>query len=496
MVLTVQRVNKMYMKNIYLDHNYYLNNKSNFNIFYNIILKYKIYKSNKLFIENNINKLPLDYYQNKAILLDDNILLISGAGSGKTRTIINKISYLIEEKHISEKDILCLSFTSNAVEELKERIKYPVDIYTFHKLALEILDDNNIYYGISGDILEYIIDEVFYKYNLDYYKKVISQFINLYKQKNSNNLSKISNKNILLKVINAIYILYQNELYSQGLLDFNDMINKCIEVLKTKGLKRYYKYIIIDEYQDISYERYMLIKTIKDICNSKVFAVGDDFQSIYAFSGSDIKMFLRFKKYFGYSKIVKLNHTYRNSLELTKVSNKFILKNIFQIRKSIKSDKHLNKPIKIIYYNNNDSIILKRFLDTVTSNITILMRNKKDIYKYNDKEVIIKNDEIEYKDKQIKYMTVHKSKGLEFDNVLIINLEDSYLGFPNKMKNNEVFKYIKAKDNSIYEERRLFYVALTRSKNYVYLFVNKERPSKFVKELLIDSKKHVEVISL
>lgn len=486
----------MYMRNIYLDHDYYLNNKSKFNIIYNVFLKYKIYKNNKLFIENNINKLPLDYYQNKAILLDDNVLLIAGAGSGKTTTIINKINYLIESKCINPEDILCISFTNNTVDDLKERIKYPVDIYTFHKLALEILDDNNIYYGISGDLLEYIIDEVFYNYELDYYKKVINLFINLYKQKNINNLSKISNKNILLKVINAIYILYQNELYSQGLLDFNDMINKCIEVLKVNGLKRYYKYIIIDEYQDISFERYLLIKTIKDICNSKIFAVGDDFQSIYAFSGSDIKMFLRFKKYFGYSKIVKLNHTYRNSLELTKVSTRFILKNIFQIRKKINSNKHLNKPIKIIYYNNNELIVLKRFLDTVTSDITILMRNKKDIYKYNDEEIKIKSSEIVYNKNHIKHMTVHKSKGLEFNNVLIINLEDSYLGFPNKMKNNKVFKYIKAKDNSIFEERRLFYVALTRSKNYVYLFVNKEKPSIFVKELLIDSKKHIEVVSL
>ena len=192
------------MNNTYLDHNYYLNNKSKFNCIYNILLRYKIYKNNKIFIENNINKLPLDYYQNKSILIDDNVLLIAGAGSGKTTTIINKINYLIESKHVNEKDILCLSFTSNTVEELKERIKYNVDIYTFHKLALEVLDDNNIYYGISGDLLEYIIDEVFYNYNLDYYKKVINQFINLYKQKNINNLTKISHKNILLKLIKDI----------------------------------------------------------------------------------------------------------------------------------------------------------------------------------------------------------------------------------------------------------------------------------------------------
>lgn len=500
MVLITLIVNIMYMRRMYLDRDYYYNNKKRFNIIYNSILKYKINKNNNRFIDENINNLDdkLDYYQKKSILIDDNILLVAGAGTGKTTTIINKINYLIETKHVNEKDILCLSFTSNTVEELKERIKYNVDIYTFHKLALGLLDDHNYYYGISGNYLEYIIDELFYNYDLDYYKRVILSFINMYKQKNTSYklMDKISKKNILLKLINMIYTLYQNELYSEGLIDFYDMINKAIEITKEKGLKRYYKYIIIDEYQDISYERYLLIKLIKDICNSKVFAVGDDFQSIYAFSGSDINMFLKFKKYYGYSKLIKLRKTYRYSEELSNVSSRFILKNITQIRKRISSDKRNNKPIKIIYYNHNEDILLKRFLDTVTSDITILIRNSKDIYKIKSEDVIIKSNEIIYKDKHIKYMTIHKSKGLEFNNVLILNLENSIVGFPNKMKNHKIFKYIKAKDNTIFEERRLFYVSLTRSKNNVYLFANKDKPSIFVRELLLDSKKNIEFISL
>ena len=490
----------MYMGNTYLDYNYYLNNKRRFNIIFNIILLYKINRNNKEYIKNNINKLDsnLNYYQKESILIDDNILLVAGAGSGKTTTIINKINYLVENLNINEKDILCLSFTSNTVNELKNKIKYNIDIYTFHKLALEILSDHNIYFGISSDYLDYVINEILYKYDLDYIKKIIISFINMYKKKNNTNikLEKLSNKNILLKVIYSLYIIYENELHSQGLLDFNDMINECINVINKIGLKRFYKYIIIDEYQDISYERFILIKQIKDLCNSKIFAVGDDFQSIYAFSGSNINMFLRFKKYFGYSKIIKLNYTYRNSLELTNVANRFITKNIKQIRKKIISNKHNNKPIKIVYYNHNEDILLKRLLSTVDTNITILVRNKKDINSIMSNEITINNEEIIYKEKHIKYMTVHKSKGLEFDNVIILNMENSYLGFPNKMKNPDIFKYIKVKDNSIFEERRLFYVALTRTKNNVYIFVSKQKPSIFIKELFLDSKKYIEVISL
>ena len=459
----------------YLDYNYYKNNKNYLKV---ILNNYKYLKeniSNKYIYNNKI----LNYNQKEALVIDENnMLVLASAGSGKTFIIEAKIDYLI--KHgVKEKDILVLSFTNNSVSDLKSKIKVDVDIFTFHKLALEIISDYKKSYKIVNDYLSYIIDEIFLSIcknisnkDLLYFNNEITNFINLYKSyyNDSKYLDKISKKtsNKLLKLINKIYYIYEEELYSQGLIDFNDMINLSIKLIKEKGLKRYYKYIIIDEFQDISKSRVDLIKVIKESCSSKIFAVGDDYQSIYRFSGSNINMILNFKKYFGYTKIIKLNQTFRNSYELIKVSTKFINKNRYQIRKNIKSDKHIDKPIKIVYYLKNMDIKLEKILDQ-NMNFTILSR-------YN-------ND----------YMTIHKSKGLEFDNVIIIKLDNT---FPNKRKNN-LNELLLPKDKYLYEEeRRLFYVALTRTKNYVYLLVDKERPSIFVKELLRYGKKYIEELDL
>ena len=252
-------------------------------------------------------------------------------------------------------------------------------------------------------------------------------------------------------------------------------------MIKLKGLKRYYKYIIIDEFQDISLERFKLIRLIKESCSSKMFCVGDDYQSIYKFSGSRLDMIINFKKYFGYTKVIKLTNTYRNSIELIKASTKFINKNPYQIKKKINSNKSISKPIKIIYYVKNMDIKLNKLINMIPGEILILSRNNRDI---------------KIDDKRISFKTVHKSKGLESENVILINLNNSCYGFPNRI-NNELQKKILPKSKYLYEEeRRLFYVALTRTKNNIYLLVDKQNPSIFVEELIYNSRKYIEIINM
>lgn len=475
----------------YIDHNYYLNNKKKIDL----LLKYRIYKNNKLYLkemtnkEYKINNISLDKEQKEALFTEEmNTLVLASAGSGKTLTICAKVELLIN-KGINPDEILVLSFTNNSVNDLKSKIKYDINIYTFHKLAIELLSDYNTYYSLSGDYLEYIVKEIFLSIcnnisdkDLSYFVNEISSFINLFKSYNYDRkyLSKISNTK-LLKVIEKIYDIYDNELNSQGLYDFNDIIRKACKLIKSKGLKRYYRYIIIDEFQDISLERYNLIKEIRYSCDSKIFCVGDDFQSIYKFSGSRLDMIFNFKRYFGYTKIIKLTNTYRNSIELIKASTKFILKNPYQIRKRISSSKSINRPIKIVYYVKNMDIKLNKLINIIPGEILILSRN---------------NMSISFDDERISFKTVHKSKGLESDNVILINLNNSCYGFPNRI-DNKLQRKILPKNKYLYEEeRRLFYVALTRTKNNIYLLVDKENPSIFVKELINNSKRYIEEINL
>ena len=494
----------------YIDNNYYLNNKTNF--IDNFKLRKLINKNNQYFLNNAIkhdylvNGIKLDNNQKEAIYTNEvNTLVLAGAGSGKTLTIVGKINYLIKELNIDPKEILCISFTNDSVNNLKEKIEYDVDIYTFHKLAVEIINDYKKSITIVSNYLDFIVNEIFLSIinNIDEkLLKTISNsiisFINLFKNYNYeytyfDKLLK-KNKSKLLEVIKKIYVIYDDELKSTNYVDFNDIINLSIKLIKNTGLKRYYKYIIIDEFQDISKNRYELIMAIRNSCNSKIFAVGDDFQSIYKFAGSNINLITNFKKYFGYTKIIKIVNTYRNSSDLIEVASKFIMKNKNQIKKRLISNKRKYKPIKIIYYSKNENIKFKKLLNMLDGNILILGRNNYDLNDILDEEIIFEND-IQYKNRHFDFKTVHKSKGLEEENVIVINMNDSIYGFPNK-KRDDITKLLLPKEKYLYEEeRRLFYVALTRTKNNVYLFSSSKNPSIFIKEI-VKNRKYIEVLDL
>lgn len=474
---------------------------------------------------SNINGYSLDKEQRIAVITDECAnLIVAGAGSGKSLTMIGKIRYLIERKGIKEDEILCISFTRDASQSLEKNIKrnynYNIKVYTFHKLSLEILKDEK-YKIAKTDTLNYIIDEYFYsiihnnydmvlklknvlgkidtpyKYILDSkeliaLKKLIITFINLFKTNNYNfkYFLKIKKNIDLISIIIDIYYLYEEELRSTNSIDFNDMIVRAIINVKNNYIKKY-KYIIVDEYQDTSYVRYLLLKEIIKKTGAKIICVGDDYQSIYRFNGCNLNMFLNFKKYFGYTKVLKINNTYRNSQELIDVAGNFIMKNKRQLYKKLKSSKRLYRPIKIIYGNN-----LKKSLDVIIKkyqNILILGRNNFDINRFFK---VDKDGYIDYRDINIRYLTIHASKGLEEDCVVIINMCDDILGIPNKIKDDKILKYVNS-NKDIYpyeEERRLFYVALTRTKNEVYLLVDKRNPSIFIKEIIRNYSKYIEYI--
>ena len=484
-------------------------------------------------ILDNINGYSLDEYQRKVVLSNDKaVLVVAGAGSGKSLTIIGKIVYLIKCCNIKPEEILCISFTNDATINLKKNIEknynFKIDIYTFHKLALHILGRN---YVIAPDnYLEDIIEEFFSnlsdihkkslrkvlgkKYTdkeLNNLKRLIKTFISLYKSNNYdithfktilkkirftiNIFEYIHNKHLILLIFN-IYLYYEHNLKEENAIDFNDMINKSITHLKEHGLKDKWKYIIIDEYQDTSYIKFQMINEIIKITNARFLAVGDDFQSIYRFTGCDLKIFLNFTKYFDNSKVLKIVNTYRNPQELINVAGKFIMKNKSQYKKNLVSNKHLYKPIKIVYTDNQISTfkhILKKLKD---KDIMVLGRNNKDIYKYIDKSFTeLDNNVFTYKNITFKYLTAHRSKGLECDNVILINIEDSIVGFPTKIKDEKILKYVNnTRDYYPYEEeRRLFYVALTRTKNYVYIISSYKHESIFTKEIK-DNGEYVEII--
>lgn len=442
----------------------------------------------------------LDDAQVGAIKDDAKTVIVSaGAGSGKTQTILGKVKYLIDEKNVKENEILCISLTNETVNNLKvklDKMNYKVDVMTFHKLGLSLMDEKM--YIVNDDYLNFIIDEYMLSYirnnklrnktfkrifftesNMDSVmktqdylelKKVMITFIK-YIKSNDLDIRKIKIKHIgyinreILRMIFEIYIIYTEELSSSGKIDFDDMIKNS----SCKKVYVNYKYIVIDEFQDTSVLRLNLIRNIMKYNEIKLFLVGDDWQSIYAFSGCTLDIFVNINKYLDNVSYHQLKYTYRNSQELITASGKFVMKNRYQLIKDIISYIHEDKPIIILYnYQIND------VLKYIKGDVMIIGRCNKDI------------ENIQWENKY----TIHKSKGLEADNVILVNSDN----IPFKHKSHELLDYfLKTNEGIKYpEERRLFYVALTRTKKKIYIMVNNHE-SIFIRELRKNYKEFITI---
>lgn len=491
----------------------------------------------------------LDVEQQK-IVEDESkyLLVVAGAGSGKTLTILGKINYLINKKQIDPSEILCLTFTNAAAKSLTSKFQKTISnkltCYTFHKLALEILKKKDSNFLITDpNTLEDIIHEFLFITILDYSKymnlvlkyfekgssknipkeylnllnknakdiecleKSLSTFLHLFKCNNYTindftiflkkikktlSYKKYKREKIFLILALNLLLQYEDYLTTNNELDFDDLIIEATKQIKTSPFKENVKYVIIDEYQDTSYIRFLLIKEILEKSHANLMVVGDDFQSIYRFTGCSLSLFLNFTTYFNKAKIMKIQTTYRNSQELIKIAGDFVMKNKKQVRKNLISKKHINNPIKIIYYENIKTSfieIIEEISTQTSGSILVLGRNNRDVNLILDNNIQLKAaGRLIYKKNSnlnITYMTVHKSKGLESDNVILLNLKDVTLGFPTKLQDEEILRLVNPiSENYPYsEERRLFYVALTRTKNYVYLLTPKINKSIFVEEL-------------
>lgn len=706
--------------------------------------------SEKDYLDNILNDIDpgikLDEDQRKVVLTDeDYCLVIAGAGAGKTTTIAAKVKYLVDKKHVDPKQILVISFTNKAVDELRDRINkslsIPCPITTFHSAGnaiirkqndqrLNIVDSGKMYcvimdyfkgsllrdarmvnnlilfFGsyfdapyegddlnaffesvakanystLKSDLNEFIqeicdtrskkhvtianevlrsrqeveianflylndIDyqyEPLYPYNIQFsrkpytpdfiirqdgriayiehfgisesgknsrfspdeieeYKKAIRDKIEIHKQHGTtliytyssyndgrpitehlkeqlessgfvlrprssqeiikklvedeesryvrrlvdlvcrfitnfktnaytlNDFSRMSNstKNVrtklFLDICQECYLQYQKYLAENNAVDFQDMINESVQILKkVKEMKQKldFKYIIVDEYQDISRQRFDLTKELSTVTDAKIIAVGDDWQSIYAFSGADITLFTEFISKMGYGKLLKIEKTYRNAQEIIDIAGGFIQKNSSQIKKSLVSPKHISDPVIIYTY---DPTLKRQDMDNKSgvnyaiahavelaleqimaydrierkghnSKILLLGRfgfdgynlERSGLFEYVNREGKVRS--VKYPHLDITFMTAHASKGLGYDNVIVINGRNDTYGFPAKIQDDPVLKFVIKEDKSIEyaEERRLFYVAITRTKNRVYFIAPEQNPSEFLLEIKHD----------
>ena len=343
---------------------------------------------------------------------------------------------------------------------------------------------------------------------------------------------------ILSDVIKPLILAYSAELQRRGEIDYTDAIIEATNYCAA-GAWNHYDYILVDEFQDISLDRYHFLQFLRSKNPlTKLFCVGDDWQSIYRFAGSNMRLFYKFEAYFGFTEHCKIEKTYRFFNPLLDLSSDFVQRNPEQMKKEVKSNgkplpptvaeltlyetqivkidgqdlRFRAKDIPAVYewlnkYHtsfefhdcgpSDNDLGMVRFVESIVRTIpeeeTILIigrynydvrligynLNEHDFYRNRERIDVIVNG------RKIRFMSVHAAKGLEADNVILLNCNEGIYGFPSLIEDDPILGYVLSEEDlfEYAEERRLFYVALTRARKHLHILYNGDKPSPFVREL-------------
>jgi DNA helicase-4 len=289
---------------------------------------------------------------------------------------------------------------------------------------------------------------------------------------------------------------YESLLKENDMMDFTDMINCALQVVKHDDRTPRYSHILIDEFQDITDPQLELVKCLLDDGpNSTLFCVGDDRQNIFSFAGSNIYNILQFDNAFPYSEKTTLSTNYRCPKNIVEASDSIANLNKHQLARRVASASNIQRPMRLVEM--SESTALPSYedweLQTAKSLLEQLLKSKKP-----DEEVIVmsrtnqpldrlKLEFPKHESSGLRFLTIHSAKGTEADYVLLLACKSGRNGFPSEIGSQNVFDIVKknqeSENDKLEEERRLFYVALTRCKNQFYLFTSREAKSQFVTEI-------------
>ena len=298
---------------------------------------------------------------------------------------------------------------------------------------------------------------------------------------------------IVGKVLEPVVVRYNEILRSEGKVDFTDLIVGATALCNANGGGNY-DCIIVDEFQDISMDRYnFLLALRRGNPQAQLYCVGDDWQSIYRFSGSDMNLFCHFDQYFGKTDLNKIETTYRFGNPLVEKSAAFIQRNPAQIRKNIHPfSSDAKTEIVFREYSRGDAVgALERIVAEIPLGKSVLLLGR---YTYDD-YLLAKNfrqrrsgNSLFYTicGREVEFLTMHRSKGLEADYVVLLNCNNGSFGFPSTIADDPVLGFVMSdSDGYLFgEERRLFYVAMTRAKVRTIVMYDKSKPSVFVLECI------------
>ncbi|WP_338562687.1 DNA helicase IV [Erwinia sp. E_sp_B04_7] len=484
---------------------------------------------------NTVETSPLNASQAKAVVNgEESLLVLAGAGSGKTSVLVARAGWLLLRRQSTPEQILLLAFGRQAAEEMNDRISARlntdgIQARTFHSLALNIIQqgsnkspaiskletDTALRHKLLLDVwrqqcsekkahangwkqwlqeeLEWELGEGEYWKDERLAKRLASRlerWLGLMRMHGGAQAAMIDSapeeirdrfaKRV--KLMAPLMKAWKNALKEEGAVDFSGLIHQAVNILDKGRFISPWKHILVDEFQDISPQRAALLVALRrQNRQTSLFAVGDDWQAIYRFSGAEMSLTTAFHHHFGEGDRCVLDTTYRFNDRIGDIANKFVQSNPHQLKKPLNSlSKGTKKSISLLVENQLEALLNKiSGYATADERILILARY------HHLRPALLEKANTRWPRLQIDFTTVHASKGQQADYVILLGLQAGKDGFPAAARESVMEQALlpQPEDFPDAEERRLAYVAITRAKQQVWLLYDKENPSGFVEEL-------------
>lgn len=484
---------------------------------------------------DGVETTPLNVSQCRAVINgEDSVLVLAGAGSGKTSVLVAHAAWLLHRNEAMPEQILLLAFGRKAAQEMNERIQAylhtdSVQAKTFHALALHIiqhatrkapvisrLESNG---ALRHELLiktwqqqcaekkaqakgwrEWLSEEMAWdvpdgEFWLDARLAArlsgrLDRWLGLMRMQggSQNDMLALADDEQRprlqrgLRLMAPLLKAWKAALKEEGAVDFSGLIHQAVTLLDKGRFISPWKHILVDEFQDISPQRAQLLAALRrQNLRTSFFAVGDDWQAIYRFSGAELTLTTAFEHHFGRGERCALDTTYRFNDRIGEIANTFVQQNPHQLKKPLNSLRAGDKKAVMLLPETQLKALFDKLSSYVTPDERILV-----LARYHHlRPAMLDKASVRWPNLIIEFMTIHASKGQQADYVVIVGLNDGKEGFPALPRESLLEQVLLPQPEPFAdaEERRLLYVALTRAKHRVWLLYDRDAPSVFVEQL-------------
>jgi len=475
---------------------------------------------------------PLNASQSEAVVNgEESVLVLAGAGSGKTSVLVARAGWLLRRRLAAPEQILLLAFGRQAAEEMNDRIRSRLGVAdiqarTFHALALHIIREGSnkqpVISKLESDVAarhallidiwrqqceekkaqangwrQWLRDELEWELPEGHFwqddrlaKRLASRlerWLGLMRMHGGAQAAMIAEApeevrelfGKRVKLMAPMLKAWKSALKEEGAVDFSGLIQQAVAILEKGRFISPWKHILVDEFQDISPQRAALLAALRQQNKrATLFAVGDDWQAIYRFTGAEMSLTTAFHHYFGDGDRCVLDTTYRFNDRIGDIANRFVQQNPHQLRKPLNSLTKGNKKAAVLLPQEQLEPLLNKLSGYVRPEERVLLLAR---YHHLRPDVLDKA-KTRWPKLNLDFMTIHASKGQEADFVILLGLQAGKEGFPAAARESVIEQGLlpQPEDFPDAEERRLAYVALTRARQQVWMLYDREQPSPFV----------------